>query len=386
MPDDDNITIRCEAYDGKAMSNFGYTWFRKDVTDPTCILNITDGVILISNYRINGTYWDAFNVSNVTYFYYNETTKLWNLTGINSTYPDFTWGWNVPPVLEDNINITLRATCNDTAGNSANDTRMGIIVDTVNQKPRIWGLWIRDDSDFIKTETSTGVNAIFTVNATDSDPYRNISYIQGNFTLPNGTVSQPNGINFYKNFTTALIGKPYMYNWTFVIPPNAMHGPPNATINVTVYDRDHAGNTTNRTLWIRKTVEFVLNNTPINFSMVRPLQNVNASWNQGWPLYADIGGNIELNLTQKATEDLKGMDYPNEKIGIRNVTWNVTNNTDLFSQLIYTDYLIINKSIKPGYSQPIYYRLNVPSIIPQKYSGVVNIYANCSVSCNEEYP
>jgi len=380
MPDDDNITIRCEAYDGKAMSSFGYTWFKKDVTDPTCILNITDGAILILNYRINGTYLDTFNVSNVTYFYYNESTKIWNLTGINSTYPDFTWGWNVPSILEDKINVTLRAVCNDTAGNSANDTRMGVIVDTINQNPRIWNLWIRDDYDFIMTETGTGVNVYFTVNATDPDPYRNISYIQGNFTLPNGT-------SIYKNFTMSPLGKPYTHNWTYVIPYNTKYSPPNGTINVTAYDYDRAWNTTNRSLWIRKTVFFDLYNAPINFSLVYPRQKVDALPGQGWPLYAQIEGNVKMNLTQKAKEDLIGMIIQNEKIGIRNVTWNV-NTTGPFSQLVATDYLIINRSVGPGYDQPIYYKLDVPSIMPQRYGGQVDIYGNCSkdVSCQEEYP
>jgi hypothetical protein len=362
------------------MSSFGYTWFKKDVTDPTCILNITDGAILISNYRINGTYWDAFNVSNVTYFYFNESTKNWDFIGTNSTYPDFTMGWNVPSILEDNINVTLRAICNDTAGNSANDTRMGIIVDTVNQKPRIWNLWVRDYNDFIISETMTGVNVYFTVNVTDSDPYRNISYIQGNFTLPNGT-------SVYKNFTMSPAGKQYTHNWTYVIPYNAKNSPPNATINVTAYDRDKAWNTTNRSLWIRKTVEFVLYNAPINFSLAYPLQKVTAMTGQGWPLYAAMEGNVKMNLTQKAKEDLIGMVIQNEKIGIRNVTWNV-NTTGPFSQLVATDYLIINRSVTPGFDQPIYYKLDVPSITPQKYGGQVDIYGNCSndVSCQEEYP
>jgi hypothetical protein len=194
------------------------------------------------------------------------------------------------------------------------------------------------------------------------DPVKNISYITGNFTWPNGTIN-------YENLTKSLDTKPYMYNWTYVIHPNMSPG--NASINVTVYDRYGLSNSTNISLIIQPTKELDIDNAPVNFSTVKPGQEVNATQNRGWPLKVVVGGNTPLNISQMGEEYLTGVTYPSIRIYIRNITWNQSD-TGTFSQLS-PNFIIVNQSVSPGRDQLIYYKMYVPTVRPQQYGGNITI-------------
>jgi len=240
-----------------------------------------------------------------------------------------------------------------------NDTDSAFVEIITNKPPEIWNLYVRDLYGDSITETGTGVKVNITVNVSDD----NLDYVEGEFTFPNGT-------SVYKNLTYYPNDK-YMYNWTYTISFDVPNG--TAKINVTAYDELGAWNDMNTTLEIWNTIEFVFENDPINFSIAVPGQIRDALPDQGWPLLAVIQGNTLTNLSQSAEEHLKGIIYPTENIGIRNITWN-TNTSESFTELSDSA-LIVNDSVQPGYSQPIYYRLNVPTVKNQTYGGIVNITA-----------
>jgi hypothetical protein len=239
-----------------------------------------------------------------------------------------------------------------------NNTNPGI-VRIKSGPPEIWNLTIRNTTDYPITETSPAKEILITVNVSDN----NLDYVEGNFTWPNGII-------VYKNLTY-ITGKPYTYNWTYWLPVTVPPG--TANIKVTAYDTTGLKNSTNTTLQILILIVLDLNNTPVNFSKVIPGQTVNATPNGGWPLYAVITGNVQMNLTQYAESYLTGLNYPSEKIIIKNITWNTTNVSSLFSQLTDTE-VIVNNSIQSGlWQQPIYYKFNVPPVRSQQYGGMIYI-------------
>jgi len=361
---DSNVYIKCNLWDRTDYSDpSDLIYIKIDKTDPTCILsNPENSQILESPYTLNGTYIDGSGISNVTYKFYNTTIADWQEIGTNYTSP-YTYEWYVPDILEDETNLTLMAVCVDNLGNDANDTKTGIVVDLYNQSPNIWNLTVRNENDVEIEKTITGRIVIITVNASDADSARNISYIEGNFTWPNGTID-------YGNFSKSPMDKPYMYNWTYAIHPNMPNG--TASINVTVYDKFGLSNSTNTSLIIQPTKELdIENDTFINFSMVKPGQEVNAVENQGWPLKVIVGGNTPLNISQNGSEYLVGVVNPWIRIYIRNITWNQSD-LGTFSSLT-TNFVRVNDSLGPGESQPIYYKLSVPTVERQNYGGEITI-------------
>ncbi|MDI6826301.1 MAG: NosD domain-containing protein [Candidatus Aenigmarchaeota archaeon] len=246
-----------------------------------------------------------------------------------------------------------------------NDTQDAIIK--MNVPPRIWNLVVRDIYGNPITSTGTGVAVNITVNVSDS----NLNYVEGNFTWPNGT-------KVYKNLTYYPTNN-YTHNWTYAI--HISMPPGTAYIKVTAYDDFGSSNSTNTTLIIDETYTLDLDNTPINFSTVNPGQVVNAITGKGWPLLAIVSGNVPINLSQRGEDFLTGLIDPNERIDIRNMTWN-TSESGYFSALTNT-YTLVNKSLQPGYDQPIYYKLNTPPVRPQSYGGLVYVCGLKSGVCSD---
>jgi len=233
---------------------------------------------------------------------------------------------------------------------------------TISQNPiNIWNLVVRnyiDEQPIV--QTMTGVRVLITVNVSG-----NINYVEGNFTWPNGTI-------VLQNLTFNETSK-YTHNWTYTIPLSMPYSDslPNASINITAYGYGFS-NKTSTTLKILKTAELTILNNPVNFSIVNPGQQVNASQNQGWPLYVNVQGNTPLNLSQNASAYLVGRTNPNGKIKIENITWNTTiSGQTLFTNLT-TIYKFINETV-PFFNQSIFYKLFVPSVEPQDYGGQIYI-------------
>jgi hypothetical protein len=237
-----------------------------------------------------------------------------------------------------------------------NKTKYAVV--SINRPPRIWNLVVRDTMGNPIDWTGTGVVVNITVNVSDE----NLDYVEGKFTWPNGT-------EVYENLTYHPTNN-YTHNWTYTIPWSMPPGV--ANITVTAYDIPGLFNSTNTTLIINETYTLDLINTPINFSTVSPGRIVNASSGEGWPLLVVVTGNVPVNLSQRGEPYLTGLIDSTERIGINNITWN-TSASGLFSELSSSYYLLVNKSLQPGYDQPIYYKLNVPSVKPQRYGGLVYI-------------
>jgi hypothetical protein len=244
----------------------------------------------------------------------------------------------------------------------ANDTnnKWNVSENSFNTTPSmisIWNLVIRDvPNEQPIVETITGVAVIISVNVSGD-----INYVEGNFTWPNGTM-------VYKNLTE-ISNKNYTHNWTYVVPYAMSVG--TARINVTAYDKSGLKNSTNTTLNILETAVLSLLNDPINFSTVSAGKLVNATEMRGWPLLAVVQGNVPMNLSQAAEGDLMGQTKPNVKIGLNNVTWNTTD-YGIFRELT-TQFMKIVENIMPNNNQSIYYKLNVPTVEPQYYSGNISI-------------
>jgi hypothetical protein len=136
-----------------------------------------------------------------------------------------------------------------------------------------------------------------------------------------------------------------------------------------VYDTDAASNKTSTNITIYESAEIVLTNIPINFSLVGPGSEVNATVNKGWPLNISVGGNVPLDLYQNGT-DLFGQANPSVAINVENITWNQTE-SGIFNSLEHLFRWVAEKS--PQEYQEIYYRILVPNVMQQKYNGTVNI-------------
>jgi hypothetical protein len=114
-------------------------------------------------------------------------------------------------------------------------------------------------------------------------------------------------------------------------------------------------------------LSLILSNTPVNFPVSYPEQQVNATINEGWPLNIEILGNVQpINITQNAS-DMIGLTNPSYQIGIGNVTWNTTSSGS-FTQLS-SSHLIINDTCESGQTVSVYYSLYVPQILSQDYGG-----------------
>jgi hypothetical protein len=238
-----------------------------------------------------------------------------------------------------------------------------VAVDLENEIPKIWNLKVRDEDGvpLPLNSTNPGVLLMITVNTSDPDPIRGIDYVEGNFTDVN------DGYSEYGNFSEEVTSN-YTHVWNYTLHTDA--GPGQAYINVTVYDKDGAFNRTSTNITINEFAELVLNNTPINFSFALPTQEINATSQQGWPLIIHVGGNVPLNLSQNGS-DLIGETNPSFVIKVGNVTWGITE-SGLFEKLSSL-FVRIAENKQPGESQPVYYRLYVPTVIKQRYEGTVYI-------------
>jgi hypothetical protein len=293
-----------------------------------------------------GLSYAIFSLDNCTGMFTNITNM--DLTG-TSAWSNFTVTINSTPKCK----IQWKVYANDTSNN------WNISENSFNTTAplKIWNLVIRDvPGELPIVKTITGVAVIISVNVSGD-----INYVEGNFTWPNGTM-------VYKNLTE-ISNKIYTYNWTYTILYVMPVGI--ARINVTAYDKYGFTNSTNTTLNISETAVLSLLNDPINFSTVSTGKVVNATEMRGWPLLAVVQGNMPMNLSQAAEEDLVGQTKSNIKIGVKNVTWNTTD-YGIFSNLT-TQFMRIVDNIMPNNNQSIYYKLNVPTVEPQYYSGNVSI-------------
>jgi hypothetical protein len=359
-PNDNRTYIRCNMYDGTTTGpNSDLIYIRIDWDDPVCNLTMPDHQILNSTYILNGTYSDqSSGISNVTY--YNLTNNANDKIGTNTTSP-FTYQWFVPNSLENNVNVTIMAVCYDNAGNSANDTEYGIKVDLYNTPPQIWNLKVRELTDYPIDKVWPMNMYLITVNASDQDPVRNISYVECNFTDVN-----KNEIKIF-NLTEVVPGHDYNYNESLYI--KYYWGPGQGWVNVTVYDKDGQYNKTTTNITIVDSIYLTLDNAPINFSVSIPGTEKNATDKRGWPLIIQNYGNVPANISQNASQYLTGFNDPNVKILISNITWNQTD-VGSFSALNITD-KIINATLQPGNNQSVYYKMKIPALKSQDYGGIV---------------
>jgi len=297
---------------------------------------------------VNDTQWQSFS-SNPAW---SNTTRV-----INST---------------PNCIIRWKVYVNDSSNNGNVSEN---IFNTTPQKPiNIWNLAVRRNTDGQPiTESRTGINVIISVNVSGD-----ISYVQGNFTWPNGTIVLKDlTLNETANCT---------HNWTYNIPlsmpcSEQFCNYPNASIKVTAYDIYGYSNSTNTTLIILETVELTVYG-PVNFSMVNPGSQVSAIEYHGWPLKVYVAGNTPINLSQNASSYLSGKINPNQKIKIENITWNTSNSTQAIFTNINTSYKFINKT-NPFSNQSIYYKLFVPPVEPQDYGGDIYICGMTRKKCGE---
>jgi hypothetical protein len=262
---------------------------------------------------------------------------------------------NFTATINSTANCTIRWEVN--ASDTSNNWNVSENSFNTTTPLKIWNLVIRDvPGELPIVKTITGVAVIISVNVSGD-----INYVEGNFTWPNGTM-------VYKNLTE-ISNKIYTHNWTYTILYVMPVGI--ARINVTAYDKYGFTNSTNTTLNISETAVLSLLNDPINFSTVSTGKVVNATEMRGWPLLAVVQGNMPMNLSQAAEGDLVGQTKSNIKIGVKNVTWNTTD-YGIFSNLT-TQFMRIVDNIMPNNNQSIYYKLNVPTVEPQYYSGNVSI-------------
>jgi parallel beta-helix repeat protein len=357
--------IRCNMSDGTTTGpNSDLIYIRIDWDDPVCNLTIPNSQILVSPYILNGTFNDSNSgIANVTY--YNLTNNANDIIGTNYT-ANYTYKWDVPSSLENNINVTLMAVCYDNAGNSANDTETGIVVDMINSPPQIWNLRVRNLTDYPIDTVWPRNLVLITVNASDSDPVRNISYVECNFTDVNKSE-----IKIF-NLTEAKPGHDYTHNESLFI--KYYWGPGQGWVNVTVYDRDRNYSKATTNITILEGYELALYNNPINFSISIPGTEKNATDKQGWPMIIQNYGNIPVNVSQNASYYLTGLSNPNVRILINNITWNQTD-TGNFSELTNFD-KIINATLQPGKNQSIYYKMKIPALYPQDYGGLVTYHGS----------
>ncbi|MCX6821897.1 MAG: hypothetical protein NTW30_03920, partial [Candidatus Aenigmarchaeota archaeon] len=306
-------------------------------SDTTLCKNFTSGFSSIIN-SSNFFKWTARAYSAALggpYIY----TNFVNLTVtyqalVNNTWVSFTTTWsNVTKTVNSTVgaNISWMIYANDSS-NNWNQTDI-YSFQTISPYSQIWNLAVRDA--FTGTpisNTPTGQRVIISVNVSGS-----INYVQGNFTWPNGT-------SVLKNLTLNETAN-YNFNWTYFIPYDVPYSPPNASINVTVYDINGYSNSTNTTLQIKQTYDISLINNVINFSTSYVGQEVNAIDNYGWPLWIIVRGNIPVNLSQAGGAYLVGNSNPNSKIGIGNVSWNITSDANTFTKLT-TDYVNIESNIR----------------------------------------
>jgi hypothetical protein len=319
----------------------------------------------ISNY--NQTYYTLINPLSYStgseesvIGWVNDTWNSTNFNGLKSAWS------NVTKVVNSKANAWI-AWCvyaNDTSNNwnrTSCDNPFTYNTTQVN-RAKIWNLAVRNSYTGNKIDqTVTGVAVIISVNVSGD-----INYVEGNFTWPNGTIVMHN--------LTLNVTDKYTHNWTYTIPLDMPYSNPlpNASINVTAYDIYGSSNSTNTTLIILETVELTLLNNPVNFSVVKPGQQVNATSNQGWPLYVNVKGNTVVNLSQNASAYLTGRTNPSVQIKIENVTWNTSNYSQAIFTQMSTNYIFINKTTK-SFNQSIYYKLFVPPVQPQDYGGLINI-------------
>lgn len=352
--------IRCNMSDGTTTGpNSDLIYIRIDWDDPVCNLTIPNSQVLQSPYILNGTYSDSISgIANVTY--YNLTNNANDKIGTNTTSP-FTYQWFVPNSLENNVNVTIMAVCYDNAGNSANDTEYGIKVDLYNTPPQIWNLKVRELTDYPIDKVWPMNMYLITVNASDEDPVRNISYVECNFTdVKNGEIK-------IFNLTDAKSGHDYTHNESLFI--KYYWGPGQGWVNVTVYDKDGQYNKTTTNITIVDSIYLVLDNNPINFSVSIPGTEKNATDKRGWPLIIQNYGNVPVNISQNASLYLTGLNDPNVKILITNITWNQTDKGS-FSELTNYD-KIINGTLQSSNNQSVYYKMRIPALKSQDYGGIV---------------
>jgi hypothetical protein len=281
---------------------------------------------------------------------------------------------NVTKVVNSTAGSTIKwkVYVNDTSKNG--NVSENIFNTTPQKTINIWNLAVRRSTDGQPiTESRTGINVIISVNVSGD-----ISYVQGNFTWPNGTI-------VLQNLTLNETAN-YNYNWTYYISlsmpcSEQFCNYPNASINVTAYDIYGYSNSTNTTLIILETVELTVYG-PVNFSMVNPGSQVSAIEYHGWPLKVYVAGNTPINLSQNASSYLSGKINPNQKIKIENITWNTSNSTQAIFTNLTTSYKFINKTDQFS-NQSIYYKLFVPPVEPQDYGGDIYICGMTRKKCGE---
>jgi parallel beta-helix repeat protein len=306
----------------------------------------------LQTYQFNVTWVDNGNISDVIFELdgKNVSSYLWgNVSREGNEYyislTDLSGGWHV-----------YRWYANDT-NNNQNSTVERVYL--INRPPKIWNLVVRDDKGELlpNNKTNPGVLIMITVNV--SDPDDNVNYVEGNFTDVN------DGYSEYENFTEEVTSS-YTHVWNYTLHSDA--GPGEAYVNVTVYDEYGAFDETFTNITINEFAEIVLSNIPINFSLAFPGEEVNATEKQGWPLNITVGGNVPLNLSQNGT-DLVGED-PSFKISVRNITWNQTDK-GFFNPLDYFFTRIAERY--PRENQTVFYKIRIPTVIQQRYSGMINI-------------
>jgi hypothetical protein len=344
------------------VTNSGNYWiYTVNKATPYTILLINDTSPIERGRKINITAY-ASNTALETQIFANFTLDagLQNITakvtGTNVNITDTTslnWTtYSQSAVYQISANVTGNANYSD---NSTLQTTYITVQDTT--KPMILNLNVRNTSDEIITDSITGVAIRITVNATDTMLY----YVRGNFTYPNGT-------NVSQDLLQAGPSSPYTHIWTYTLPQDVPAGL--AKINVTAVDTAGNINITNITFTIDETAYLTLYNQPINFTEVIPDQTVNATTNYGWPLTANVGGNVPLNLTQQG-QDLTGLTDASKKIVVSNVTWNQTSSGQFVS--LSTGWQTVSNNTQPGTNQSIYYKLYTPVVEPQRYGGNLTV-------------
>jgi len=352
------------SYDSHTLTVWG--WSNISWTSPDFGIYVIGNIITLNCSVLDAN--TSVSVSNYPVYFYNQTETESSLIGMNLTDSSgyAFYNWNTSGAAEGTYYPKCNITDNSTIYyNASEDYQDNTTVNlTANEPPQIWNLAVRDSDDNVITQTQPARYVNITVNVTDVND--NIDYVEGNFTMSNGTM-------VYANFTP-VSNSLYNYNWTYLVPIDTPNG--TALINVSAYDTNGVGNSTNTTLTITTYAELSLTNTPVNFSIQNPGINATALPNQGWPLYALVQGNVPVNLTQNASEYLVGIEDPTVSIYIRNITWN-TSESGVFTQISVTE-MVINESVQPGYYQPIYYRLYIPPVKNQSYGGMVYIHGEYS--------